>query len=190
MKKLILASLIAGATLISAAAHAENGYIGVGVANASSDFNVAGATGGSSSGNKASGKIFGGVELDKTFGVEGGYTDFRNSNYNYTVAGAAAGLQSKGHAFYIAGKANMALSDQFSLYGKLGVENTHASLSKSGASTVVGGSDNKTGVYAALGLQYALSKQVALIAEYERYGKKMDFGSKPNVWTVGAKYAF
>jgi hypothetical protein len=39
-------------------------------------------------------------------------------------------------------------------------------------------------------LQYNLNQQVALTAEYERYGKSKDFGAKADVWTVGARYSF
>jgi OOP family OmpA-OmpF porin len=39
-------------------------------------------------------------------------------------------------------------------------------------------------------VQYKLNQQVALTAEYERYGDKKAFGAKPDVWTVGARYSF
>jgi len=39
-------------------------------------------------------------------------------------------------------------------------------------------------------VQYNLNQQVALTAEYERYGKSKAFGAKADAWTVGARYSF
>ena len=50
--------------------------------------------------------------------------------------------------------------------------------------------DNNTEGYLAVGGEYKLNKNVAFTLEYERYGKNKDFGPKPNVWTVAAKYNF
>jgi OOP family OmpA-OmpF porin len=88
---------------------------------------------------------------------------------------------------YVAGKASMPINDQFSAFGKLGVENSHRSYSTTAG---MGGSNSDTGVYAGVGVQYNLNQKVALTAEYERYGNKKDFGAKPDVWTVGARYNF
>jgi OOP family OmpA-OmpF porin len=87
----------------------------------------------------------------------------------------------------VAGKATAPINDQFAVFGKLGVENSHRSF---GTNTGLSGSSNDTGVYAGAGLQYNLNKQVALTAEYERYGKSASFGAKSDVWTVGARYSF
>jgi len=186
MKKLIFAALV-GATMMGAA-HAEGPYIGVGVATADHTSNIGGTTGVSSDGYKASGKLFGGYDFDKTWGVEAGYTDFRKSNYNYSVNGVPGSASSDGHAFYVAGKATAPINDQFSVFGKLGVAQDKSTLSASTAG--FSRSDSKTEGYGGVGAQYNLTKQVALTLEYERYGKTKDFGAKADVWTVGAKYSF
>ena len=41
-----------------------------------------------------------------------------------------------------------------------------------------------------MGAQYQINQDVALVAEYERYGKSRDFGQKADVLTIGAKYSF
>ena len=51
-------------------------------------------------------------------------------------------------------------------------------------------SQGDTGAYASVGVQYNVTPQVGVVAEYERYGKEKDFGAKPDVWTVGARYSF
>ncbi len=186
MKKLIFA-LIAGATAMGAA-HAEGGYIGLGVSSSDHTFNVGGASSTSADGWKASGKIFGGYEIDPMWGVEAGYTSVRKSNGSYTVGGVPGSINSDGDRYYVAAKANMPVNEQFSVYGKLGVEHSKANVSMSTPAT--SWSDSNTGLYGALGGQFNINKQVALTLEYERYGKKKDFGAKADAITVGARYAF
>ena len=51
-------------------------------------------------------------------------------------------------------------------------------------------SQSKTEVYAGIGAQYNLNQKVALVVEFERFGKNKAFGAKSEALTVGAKYAF
>ena len=191
MKKLIVA-LIAG-TAAMGAAQAQTtqtqprAYVGIGVATADHEnSSVGGLTNVDSDGYKASGKIFGGYEFDQNWGVEAGYTDFRNANVNYSVNGTNGSGTTKGSSYYVAGKYNMPVNDQFSVYGKLGLQHSERKLE----SAALNLKDTDTGAYGAVGLQYNLNQQVALTAEYERYGKTKTVGAKADVWTVGARYSF
>lgn len=189
MKKLIFAVIAAAAAVGSAqAAGPGTPYVGVGVATADHQYNLPGATGVSSDGYKASGKIFGGYDIDQTWGVEAGYTDFGKSKASYTLNGVPGTAESDGHSFYVAGKATAPITDQFSIFGKVGAARNKSSLSSTNA--VYNTSDSKTELYAGVGAQYNLNQKVALTAEYERYGKSKDFGAKADVFTIGAKYAF
>jgi OOP family OmpA-OmpF porin len=190
MKKLIFA-LIAGTAAMTAAQAqtiTPRPYVGVGAAGADREYNVNGATMVDNDGYKFSGKVFGGAELNQNFGVEAGYTDFRKARGNYTLNGANARTETDGYGAYIAGKATMPLNDKASVYAKLGVAHTKAEMESATPGLNRKVSDN--GGYGALGMQYNVTPQVALIAEYERYGKKQDFGPKPDVFTLGAKYQF
>jgi OOP family OmpA-OmpF porin len=80
----------------------------------------------------------------------------------------------------------MPVNDQFSVYGKLGLEHSERKLQSADLNL----KDTDTGAYGAVGLQYNLNQQVALTAEYERYGKTKTVGAKADVWTVGARYSF
>jgi opacity protein-like surface antigen len=189
MKKLIFA-LIASATAFGAAQAQEvpRGYVGAGIATVDHSFSLPGTVNGSGDGYKASGKLFGGYEFNQTWGVEAGYTDFRKSTQDYTLNGVPGRAESDGSSVYLAAKASTPLNEQFSAYGKLGAAYNKRSLTTTTAA--FNRDENKTEVYAGLGVQYNLSKQVALTAEYERYGKSKDFGAKADVWTVGARYNF
>jgi len=188
MKKIIFA-LIASATVMSGTAMAQSKpYVGVAVASSSHSFDVGGATNVDTEGWKPSAKIFGGVDFDKTFGIEAGYTDLRKADHTFTMGGANYTGTTDGHRAYVAGKATMPINDQFSVYGKLGAGYTKTRLST--AAPGLSGSDSKTEVYAGLGGQYNLNEKVALTLEYERYGKSKDVGAKADAITAGAKFSF
>ncbi|MGZ9046182.1 MAG: outer membrane beta-barrel protein, partial [Telluria sp.] len=89
---------------------------------------------------------------------------------------------------YVAGKASAPINEQFSVFGKLGAAYNKSEMRSS--TPGLSRNDSDTGVYAGLGAQYNLSQQVALTLEYERYGKSKDFGAKPDVITVAARYNF
>ncbi|MFC5510878.1 porin family protein [Massilia jejuensis] len=191
MKKLIFA-LIAGTAAMSAAqaqtTTSPRGYVGAGLATVENAHRIPGATGVEDESYKTSGKVFGGVDIDQRFGVEAGYTDFRTSRTNYTLNGVNGQAETDGYGAYVAGKATMPINERTGLYGKLGVAHTKHEMNASTPGVARKVSDN--GVYAGVGLQHAINEQVSLIAEYERYGKKKDFGAKPDVFTIGAKYNF
>ena len=192
MKKLIVA-LLAGAAAMSAAqaqTTTNSGtlprtYVGVGIASADhkDDFGLSGF---SSDGWKSSAKIFGGYEIDPMWGVEVGYTDFRKADFSYNNCTTSVGGNTKGYGVYVAAKASTPINDQFSAFGKLGVQHSSRELN----SPVLNLTDSDNGLYGAVGLQYNINQQVALTAEYERYGKSKSFGAKPDVWTIGARYSF
>lgn len=191
MKKLIFA-LIAGTAAMSAA-HAQTtmsprGYVGAGLATVENEHRIPGATGVEDSNYKSSGKIFGGVDINERFGVETGYTDFRTSRTNYTRNNVNGQAETDGYGAYVAGKATMPINDKTGVYGKLGVAHTKHEMNATTPGVARKVSDN--GVYAGVGVQHAINEQVSLIAEYERYGKEKDFGAKPDVFTIGAKYKF
>jgi OOP family OmpA-OmpF porin len=191
MKKLIFA-LIAGTAVMSAAqaqtTTSPRMYLGAGVSTAESEYRIPGSNDESSRGFKGSGKIFGGAEIDQTYGVEAGYTDFRKSRASYTVNGVPGRAEADGYGAYIAGKATMPVTDKASVYAKLGVAHTKREMTS--PTPGVGRKVSDNAGYGALGAQYAINQQVSLIAEYERFGKKADFGTKPDLWTIGAKYNF
>lgn len=191
MKKLIVA-LIASAAAMSAAqaqtTATPRAYVGGGIASADHEFKMSGATNVDTEGYKASGKLFAGYEFNQTWGLEAGWTDFRNSDVNYSIGGVNTRGETEGRALYLAAKATVPVNEQFSVYGKLGAARTKSELHTLNA--VQNMSRSKTEAYGALGAEYKLNETVSLIGEYERYGKSKDFGAKADVFTIGAKYTF
>jgi OOP family OmpA-OmpF porin len=200
MNKIIFALVASVAALGGSAAYAQNtqdpagtGYIGAGVVGSRYDFDTAGAgavSGDNHSGTKAAGKIYGGYNIDNTWAVEAGYTDFGKRDYNYTVGGAAGGLHTDAHSYYVAGKGTWPVARDFAVFGKLGVARNHNEVSTSGIASV-SGSDDKTALYASVGGEYAINKNVKVSLEYENYGKSdIDTGRKAGAITAGLRYNF
>jgi opacity protein-like surface antigen len=186
MKKLIFA-LLAGATAAGAFAQSAP-YVGLAVTGADHDLKIGGVNATGSDGYKASAKVFGGVQLTPTFGVEAGYTDLREANHSFTIAGVPGSGVTDGKRAYLAGKATMPVSDVFSVYGKLGAGYNKTELRS--ATPLVSRSDSKTELYAGLGGEYNLNEKMALTLEYERYGKSKAYGAKADAISLGAKYKF
>ena len=190
MKKLIFA-LIAGSAVMTAAQAqtiTPRPYVGIGASGADREYNVQGATMNDNDGYQFGGKVFGGAELTENLGVEAGYTNFRSADGSYTRNGVNARTENKGYGAYVAGKATKHFNDKASVYAKLGV--THTKNEMESATAGLNRKESDNGGYGAVGMQYKVTEQVALLAEYERYGKKKDFGPKPDVFTIGAKYQF
>ena len=188
MKKLIF-TLLAGLTAMTAvqAQQISSPYIGLGVASSDNNFKIGAAGTSSSDGYKASGKIFGGFDVNPMFGVEAGYTDLRKADHTYTIGTTTGTATTEGSRSYLAAKATMPVNDAFSVYAKLGAG---YSKTKMRSSSLGDANDSKTEVYGGLGGQYKISDKVALSLEYERYGKNKDFGPSANAITVGARYNF
>lgn len=198
MKKILFALVATAATLAGTSAYAADlgddagsAYVGVGVLGSRYKFDVPNASSSSSnSGTKAGGKIYAGYNIDKTWAVEGGYTNFGKQDYDYTVNGAPGRLESDAHSFYVAGKGTWPVNEQVSLFGKLGVARNHNSVATSGIAAVSGDA-NKSALYASVGAEYAISKQVKVSLEYENYGKNnIDMGRKNGAITAGVRYNF
>lgn len=196
MKKILLAVVAGAATFGAAQAQAQMSqmwqrpYVGVGIANSDRESNMPGAVNKTGDGWKTSGKVFGGLEFDDTFGVELGYTDFSRDTATYTIANVPGRVTAKGEALYLAGKATAPLTEQFSIYGKLGITQTEWKQSGSGSGTNLFREEDETEGYLAVGGEWRVSQRVGLSLEYERYGKSKGFGPKPNVWSINANYRF
>lgn len=200
MKKIALA-LIAAASSAGALSTAHAGdfdlnpkpYIGAGVVFNEHKYDLQGDTSNADrKSNEYGGKIYGGVMLNKYFGAEVGYTDFGKSNYNYSINGANGHVDSSSKSYYIAGRAQYPINEQFNVFGKLGVAHNKNDISTSGLANVYGYGDNsRTSLYAGVGAEYAITQKVSAVVEYEYYGKnEIDLGRRKGAISLGAKFNF
>jgi OOP family OmpA-OmpF porin len=188
MKKIIFA--IAAATVAMSAAQAQTiskPYIGIGATTAKHELNLGSGVTTSKADNQGAAKIFVGAEITPMFGIEAGHSR-SGQDHVVTAAGVSGDAETTSRRTYLAAKATMPMNEQFSLYGKLGAVHTKDKISS--PLTTANYSESDNGVYAGIGGQYNFNEKVAMTLEYERNGKKRDFGAKVDAVTIAAKYTF
>lgn len=188
MKKLMIAMIAGAAVMGTAQAQTMDNrtYVGVGVTTVDHDLAVPGAIGGRSDGWKSSGKVFAGMDVNRMWGGEIGYVDYRSFDRSYTLNGVPQRIEMDGYGVYMAAKATAPVTDKVEIFGKLGL--VHNKFKVSGNNAF--GDDSDTDPYFGVGAQYNINPQMAVVLEYERLGKSRDFGVKPNAWTLAARWNF
>jgi OmpA-OmpF porin, OOP family len=168
---LALAAVLAAAATLPA--RAEGLYVGgsLGTPNYRDDIN--GVSGSSNSG--VSGKVFGGYEFTPNFALEAGAVKLGHIDND---AGSV-----RGHSYYLDAVGTLPLAANWSLLGRLGV-------AQSKVETPLG-DDRGTGLKYGAGVQYDISKTIAVRGEWENYRLAV-FDGHPNVheYTVGVKVNF
>lgn len=185
MKHLVLAMLASACAAGAAHAQSPAPYIGVGLLSARHDFVLATSQ---ADDRKTGAKLFGGVDFNPTWGVEAGYTDFGQVRASLALPPGGMRMGMHNTFSYVAAKATWPLDAQFALVAKLGVGRNKLDLEDAPISSFR--SRQETDGYGALAVRYQLSKEVALSAEYERYGSKHTFGVKPDAFGIAASYSF
>lgn len=108
-------------------------------------------------------RVFGGYNFNKHFGVELGYADLGK----VTVSAVGLNGDVKATAFDLMAVGTLPLSNNFSVYGKLGMYRADSK-----ASGIVGSSsDNNTDISYAVGGGYDFNKNLGLRLEWQRYSK-------------------
>ena len=178
--KLLLACVMCAASISPALAAGP--YIGLGV-------NVTNQEGGNNT--FASVKLRGGYDFNETWGVEAGILGVPQYDaYDWRSNPGKA----RGHSMYVAGKATMPISEKFSLVTKLGVAHTRLKFEDS---TPIGSTafdkTYTTGVYAAIGLKYALTEKTSISLELERMGRqssRIRRGAQGDAVSLNVNYSF
>lgn len=192
MKKTLLASLIVAFAAICGAAHAEDYYAGVSIANpGSAKLNIGANPTLENNNNPLPVKLYGGYNINSTFAVEAGYGAFGSYKFS-DIYTPGQGPKVDSNVFYVAGKATKALDDKFDVYGKLGVARTHM-----GTSNLAGVADTNTnhvGLTAGIGADYKLTNNLSAVVEYNYYGKVSAMNGNLNLTQqkleAGLKYSF
>ncbi len=193
MKKSFFAVLAVAALYAPWAVQAEESYVKVGVGQGHYDVDLI------SSHETALSLAFG-QTLSDNLGYEIGYFHFGKNSYAFGTAADGERGSINTQSLYAAAVGTVPLGESFSLFGKLGVAVNHSkgefventSGPAAGApisSTRTTVSETKTTPIIGVGAAYNFSKQVAVTAEYQYFGKVAD-GLKVDVWTVGLKYGF
>ena len=179
MQKNLWFILLSAALAIPVAANAEGSYVKL--AAGQSEYKI-----GSASENKTATSIAYGFSVDKNFGVEVGYVNFGKMD----GATQDTYVSIKNQSFYLAGVGTLALTDAFSIYGKLGATSNRfeAGIDSPSLSGTV--RETKTRPLLGVGLAYNFTKDIAATLEYQQFGKALLENVKLSTLTLGVKYGF
>lgn len=143
-------------------------------------------------------RLTGGYSFNSAVAVEALYTDIGRFGTRSTVNNGtvSADYRAKGYGVDLVLSAPM--NDQFSVFGRVGVlqAKTEADFRATGVVVLNAGrgSSTKTGQHYGLGLQFNLSKEVALRAEVERFRKLGDDSTggelQADAYSLGAIFRF
>ncbi|MEY5003703.1 MAG: hypothetical protein RL678_1512 [Pseudomonadota bacterium] len=193
MKKSFLAVLAVAALYVPWAAQAEESYVKVGVGQG--QYKIPG-----DSERKTAFSLAFGQSLSENWGYELGYINFGKVSANGTEAGLDVRTQARTESLYAAAVGTLPLSESFSLFGKLGIAVNYTKFNSVIAvpNPIPGGpaqalraseSETKAKPMIGVGAAYNFSKQIAVTAEYQYFGKVYS-DLKVDAWTVGLKYGF
>lgn len=194
--------LLVGAVVISvlsaftatASAQEAGAYVGASVGQSKVDIDTAGlssgfaaaglsATGISVDENDTGWKLFGGYKFNKYFALEGGYVDlgqFSAATTITAVRGAAITPTAVNATFkaeegyFLTAVGILPLSNNFSIFGKLGAYSMKTKLDVAVAGTSLSNSERNEDMLYGVGLGYDFTRNVSLRAEWERFEKVGD----------------
>jgi OOP family OmpA-OmpF porin len=192
-KAIALTGLVAAAAVISplAAAQDSGWYIGASVGQSTFKDSCSGLPGGVSCDDSDTAfGVFGGYQFNKYFGGELGYTDLGKTQ----ASGLGASADIKAKAFELLAVGTFPITEQFSIYGKLGFFRWDVDASASGPGGGVSQSESGTDLTYALGVQYNFTKKFGVRAQYQQYKDAGDAATTGegdiNVISVGIVYKF
>ncbi|MDP2761927.1 MAG: OmpA family protein [Sideroxyarcus sp.] len=143
-------------------------------------------------------KLFGGYQFNQYLAVEGGYFDLGRFGYSTTtvpVGTLAGNVRLKGLNLDLVGL--WPITEKFSAFGRIGANYAQAddNFTSTGAVSLPANAspgENGTSYKAGLGLQYDVSRSLALRAEGERYRVKDGLGNDGdiNLMSLGLVYRF
>lgn len=124
--------------------------------------------------------LFGGYKVNSNVSLEAGY----RSLVKETVTEGSDSLAVDLYALQFSGVFSAPVSNEFSVYGRLGVNSLRGSITLKSAGLTIEDSGNKTKALWGIGASYAFSKDVALRVEFQKPMKEIQ------VLSVGVKFDF
>ena len=189
MKKSLLAALLGAAVVAPFAAQAEGIYARANLGR--SEYSAGGSV------NETAWALGIGYDFDKNFGAELGYFNLGKtpSDTNLTIRQGDLEGSARAEVFYLAGVGNWQFTDEFSVFGKLGIAydrvKANGTLITANNPPAPGSiNESYTKPYVAVGVAYQFTKELAVSIDYNYFGKVTDADVRLSAWTAGLKYSF
>ena len=144
-------------------------------------------------------KLLAGYQVNKYFGVEGGYGNLGQYNVNSTVSAPGAGVGTAtwkaNNVWSLAGIGYIPIVDKLSAFGKVGFAYSKVSFNYSDTvGDAISNSKSTTSPLYGVGMKYDFGNNVSVRGEFERYQNVGDSNitgqSSINVFSLGLLYRF
>ena len=130
-------------------------------------------------------KIYGGIALSDRYSVELGYGIFGDYKIVDPTRGSTERYSVSTKLVYVAGKASVPLGESFSVFGKVGIAANKFSTKQN---SLPAGSQSFVRPMVGFGADYAITKRISGVLEYNFYGSSGN--RKQQKMELGVKYAF
>ncbi|MGM9515013.1 outer membrane beta-barrel protein [Roseateles sp. DB2] len=130
--------------------------------------------------NKTGLAVFGGYKLNDTVSLEAGYRSLLKETASQGSVSASVDL----YALQFSGVFSAPVSNEFSVYGRLGLNSLRGDVKIKEGNVTYSDSSNETKFLWGIGASYAFTKDVALRVEFQKPVKEVQ------VLSVGVKFAF
>jgi len=141
-------------------------YIGAGLGRSEArDFC---SIGGACDSKDITGNIFAGYQFNRHFAIEGGYSNFGEATSSGFVGGVATTVVTETTGFELVGVGSLPLSENFSLYVKLGMFRYDSDGTATGGLSATAGDDGFEPTFG-FGAEYSFTRNLAARLEWQRY---------------------
>lgn len=133
-------------------------------------------------------KFYGGWRFNENFGLEAGYARLGKFSERVRQNGLEVEQKGSGQVFYAAATGRIPLNDSFALNARAGIAQGRVA-----GTNVLSASANpigrERGLMLGAGAEYAISRNMAITADYDHFGK-LSRAAKGGLVTVGLRASF
>ena len=171
-RNVLACSALAFAGCLAAAQASAQGFVGASIGQSDIDEEITTGliTSGTVDAKDTGWKIFGGYMFNRHFGVEAAYVNLGEVSYSGTFSGfPVTGGKVEVTGFNIAALGSYPISEQFSVFGKLGLFMWDAEASDTTAGIPFSSTADGTDVSFGVGVSYNFTRNFGLRAEWELF---------------------
>jgi OOP family OmpA-OmpF porin len=172
IRKVLVASALALSGLLAATHASAQAFVGgsIGQSDIDSDITAGLITSGSTDGKDTAFKVFGGYMFNRHFGVEGAYVNLGEVSYSGDFFGdLVTGGKVEVSGFNVAALGSYPISEQFSVFGKIGLFIWEAEASDVTGGVPFSAKDDGTDISFGLGVGYDFTRNLGVRGEWERF---------------------
>lgn len=172
IRKALVASALALSGVLAAAQASAQGFLGGSIGQSDIDDEITSGliTSGTVDGKDTGWKIFGGYMFNRHFGIEGAYVDLGEVSYSGTFGAApVTGGKIEVSGVNFAAIGSYPVSEQFSVFGKLGLFIWDAEASDTTGGVPFSATEEGTDLSFGIGVSYNFTRNLGVRAEWEMF---------------------